>query len=507
MSKHRALFRSLKLIAIVNVCFVLLDVSALAQESYESIYDEASQYYRRGNYEEALRLFNRANSLKNGTSQECLMRIAQTFGKLGAYKNVLQICDTLFLQSGGNLFYRSKALDMIGTTLIASATVNPERPDPEQLLQAIGAFRQLLKISSRQYMAHYNLGVVFAWLNRPVEAVAEFQSYLNNADNDEVAAKARKFIANPRLATADLAPYFSFLSADGEYKTSDDLRGKVLLIDFWSGRNSLCIEAIPHLSKLVNKFKSDPFVLISVNSVDSDSKWREYIAKYRMNWTQTSDSNSKMQQAFQIKNIPTYILIDHEGVLRYRLMGFSPQIEDQVKYALKWAADSKLNPLPQVPVFQPPTEVQMTSIPKSKPDDSQAYAFRIPKPVLQINNVNVSSATGSRISGTPYSLRITNWASMPDELFLPEKSLPSCSPTSMTMVSSASGVLNQSRMELLIMSESGERLRSVCGMPRAELLQSFSFVMPNYPQAKRIYVQLKDRITGNYAESDMIAVP
>ncbi len=484
----------------------MASVSAVAQENYESIYDEASQNFIRNNYEEALRLFHKANSMKNNTSRECIWRIAQTYSKLGAHKNVLQTCDKLIRLSGDNLLYRAKAWELLGTTLLASATAVPERPDPALLTQAVEAFHEFLKIKPEQSMAHYNLGVALAWINRFGEAVGEFQTYLKNANDRETARKARIFQDNPRLATTDLSPYFSYLSSDGDYKTSDELRGKVLLLNFWSGRNTACLDAIPYLSKLADKFKNDPFILIGVNPFDAESKWREYLDKFKMDWPQTLETNQKLVQAFKITNVPAYILIDHEGAIRFRSMATTNQLEEQIKFALKWAADLNSNPMPKYAAIMPappdPTGARTASIPAPKPENPEAFSFWMPKPVLQISNMEVSGSA-IRTVGSSYMLRILNWASMPDELFAPDKNVPPCDRSAVIYATTP----NVSRMELLIMSESGERIRSICGMPSSNYLQSLNFSLPGNLQPKNIYVQIKDRLTGNSVESDRVSVP
>jgi thiol-disulfide isomerase/thioredoxin len=489
----------LHLLCLILAAILAFSSASQAAEDYDSVFDEANQYFRRSSYEDALRLFNKANAMKNNESQECLLRIAQTYSKMGAHKNVLQTCDKLIRISGDNLFYRSKAWEILGKTLIANATAIPGKPDEMKLIQAEAAFREFLTISPEKAGAHYDRGVVLVWLYRLGEAVAEFQAFLKNPDDAEAARKARIFMDNPRLATESLAPDFAFLSSDGAYTTADELRDKVVLLNFWNTRNSLCIDAIPYLSKLANKFKDEPFVLISVNYYDPESKWKDFISQKKMNWPQTFDANLKLMQAFQVNNAPTYVLIDHEGVIRFRTMGTSSQIEEQVKYALKWAADMKSKPKPKIEAVSLPAPDSAAGV-KTPPGLSGANSFRIPRPVIQIAGVDVNE-TSYRTRNAPYSLRIMNWASMPDELFATHKNLPSCS------IGGFFGQNPPSRIEVFIFTEQGDRLSTYCGFPRADNFQSLSFVVPDYIKAKKIYITIKDRLTGATSDSDMVTLP
>jgi hypothetical protein len=63
-----------------------------------------------------------------------------------------------------------------------------------------------------------------------------------------------------------------------------------------------------------------------------------------MNWTQVRDDKSSLQRTFQVSAFPTYILIDHEGIIQKRMLGGGSQtygqIVDEVKKALKHLENS-----------------------------------------------------------------------------------------------------------------------------------------------------------------------
>jgi hypothetical protein len=87
-------------------------------------------------------------------------------------------------------------------------------------------------------------------------------------------------------------------------------------------------------------------VLISINCNDEKAKWRQFILENKMKWTHARDGDSKFRRLFQINVFPSYVLIDQEGIVRYRGKGAGPQTEgevsDNVKKALK-AVDSSAN--------------------------------------------------------------------------------------------------------------------------------------------------------------------
>jgi len=298
------------------------------------VYDRASICFRQGKYQEALGLYQKANRIKQNSNLECLWGIAQTFSKLGAHKNALQTCDRLIQVSGNNKYFCVTAWNMRGNELSAAATANPGRIDEEKLREAEAAYREVLKLNASN-MAHYNLGITLIRLNRINEGIGELKTYIQHAEEEDIAEKARKIIQDPRRAVENFAPDFSIITADGEYISSDELRGKVLLIDFWGAWCKPCLNAIPFLSQTAKKYRKEEFVLISVDVNDDDNKWREFIAHNNMAWTQTRDGNTAIQRIFQVIAFPTYILIDHEGIIRYRGVGSGPQTESEVTERIK----------------------------------------------------------------------------------------------------------------------------------------------------------------------------
>lgn len=484
----------------------------MAEDDFDSVYDKASLYFRQGKYEEALSQYKKANRLMQDSNLDCLWGMAQSFSKLGAYRNTMQTCDRLIELSGDNVYFRSKAWNMRGNELSAAAFTNPGKPDLNKLREAEVAYREVLKLSSALNMAHYNLGITLIRLNRVNEGIGELQVYVERAEEEDVAEKARKIIKNPRRAVENYAPDFSIVTSTGEYVSSDELKGKILLLDFWGAWCQPCISAIPFLSDLAKKYRKESFVLISVDVNDDEAKWRDFIDKNRMNWTHTRDGNNKIQRLFQVNAFPTYILVDHEGVIQYRGMGSSMQTENgmtnAIKRALKNLASSPAavsTPVaasPQNVAYSAPTKTEMD---RSGEEWNKAFAMRIPKPAIEVTKAEpiLDSEGLSRMNSEGYRIKVRNWASLPDDLFEPSSELMPCSVGAINpMRDSAS-----TRLEILVKSEQGQMLRGFCNPPRPEILQNLMLIITNQPKPDKIYLELKDRLTGNAVQSDPVSLP
>ncbi len=485
-----------------------------AEEDYDAIFDKARQNYRKSNYPEALKLYQKANNLKGKTSLECLLGAAETYVKLRDYKNALKTCDQMIQLGGDDAGYLVKAWNMRGNALFNSALFHDPESQKSAFQQAETAFREVLKINPGLNMARYNLGLALIRLNRVDEGIAELQTYIQNADERDTADRARKIIENPNRIDENYGPDFSLVTADGEYLSSDELRGKVILLDFWIIRNDLSLKAGPFLTKLADKYKNEGIIPISVNCADEEQAWRSYIAQYKPNWKHVRDKNSKLQRDLFIGILPSYILIDHEGIIRYRSAETASQLEKEIKKALKAATAYNMQPRY---ARQTPAAAQPGSVPPSIPTHAAArpavrkeYPFRIPKPVIEVTlrPVTTSNNSISLQSNYLFTMQIKNWASMPDDLFMQIKDLPPCSGNQTGMATYGfSPQPNPTRMEITLWNEQGLRLKTVCGPSRPEILQNMMFSVSRSSDTSKVYVIVKDRLTGNSVQSDIVPLP
>jgi tetratricopeptide (TPR) repeat protein len=296
---------------------------------------------RRHRYEDALKSFKHANDLLNHNCAECYFDMAQAYQGLLAYKSVVDSCDKAIELAPADKVLTASIYNLKGMTLVDSA----ERKDQKKLQEAESALRKGIAIDSGVAILHYNLGIALMQMSRDSDGIAELKKYVELNPNSENADEARKMIENPRRSREAYAPEFAFTSAEGEYISMDDLRGKVVLLDFWGTWCPPCRVPLPSLRDLNKRYaKEKAFVMISVSVHDDEDKWRDFTAKNQMVWPQAFDRQDKIQHAFQVNKFPTYILIDHEGIIRLRVSGYSFEREaalnDAIHKAIKVVAKS-----------------------------------------------------------------------------------------------------------------------------------------------------------------------
>lgn len=291
-----------------------------SQNDYEAELAKGRQSLTRGLAEDALKSFKRANEMRGKKCAECLSLMADAYLALEAYKNVVETSDKVLELAADNKTLTLKAYNDKGAALQALA----ERKDQKKLQAAEAAFRQGLAIDGAVAVLHYNLGVVLLQMNRDPEGIAELHQYIKAQPNGASVENAKKLAENPRRARENYAPDFSFTSLDGEHISLEDLRGKVVLLDFWGTWCPPCVDSIPDLRNLHKKYSKDPsFVLIGISSDRDDDVWREFTTENKMVWPQYRDKDRRILRAFDIRSFPTYVIIDHEGIVRHRSVGMS----------------------------------------------------------------------------------------------------------------------------------------------------------------------------------------
>ena len=303
---------------------------------YVSEFQKGLDLLRRRRYEDALKSFKRANEMRNKQSAECFFGMAQAYMGLEAYKSAAESCDKMIEFAGGDTQKQAQAYNLKGVAVQMLA----EAKDQKKLQEAEALFRQGLALNTDLPVLHYNLGSTLLQESRDPEGIVELKKYLELVPEGSNAESALKLIENPRRAREAYAPDFSLTTSEGEHVSLDELRGKVVLLDFWGTWCPPCVASVPELRDLRKRYaKESLFVMISISSDGIEEKWRDFIVKNQMVWPQYLDRDRKVQHAFNVRAFPTYIVIDHEGIVRYRNYGASPdkdsRLEDAVRKQIK----------------------------------------------------------------------------------------------------------------------------------------------------------------------------
>ncbi|MDD3772875.1 MAG: TlpA disulfide reductase family protein [Weeksellaceae bacterium] len=115
-----------------------------------------------------------------------------------------------------------------------------------------------------------------------------------------------------------------------------DLKGKVVLIDFWYRGCFPCLKAIPDLIKLQEEFKGD-LVIIGINDIDIKEDVIDYFDYKNVNYLSTYKTSYNISKNFKIKAFPTTILYDKQGNVIQTDTGYNKTGIRKLRKAIKTA--------------------------------------------------------------------------------------------------------------------------------------------------------------------------
>jgi thiol-disulfide isomerase/thioredoxin len=118
------------------------------------------------------------------------------------------------------------------------------------------------------------------------------------------------------------APSFRLTSLDGKEVSLSDLRGKIVLLDFWATWCGPCRLSMPQLDSLQQEYAQD-LVLLAINLQESPETVRGYTHSRNLKSIVLLDSDGTVGGTYKSQQIPMQVLIDQEGVIRHVQIGYS----------------------------------------------------------------------------------------------------------------------------------------------------------------------------------------
>lgn len=131
------------------------------------------------------------------------------------------------------------------------------------------------------------------------------------------------------------APDFTLKSNQGKNLRLADLRGQVVMLNFWASWCGPCRQEMPLLDELYGRYNPTGFVLLGVN-VDADPQEADkLLSEIPVSFPVLYDTNSKVSESYKVDAMPTTIFIDRDGKLRYLHRGYKPGDEDEYRKIVK----------------------------------------------------------------------------------------------------------------------------------------------------------------------------
>lgn len=139
----------------------------------------------------------------------------------------------------------------------------------------------------------------------PVKAISRERS---------LPVKQEKAVTKEKLKPGDPSPELRAVDLNGKLVSLKSFKGKYVYIDLWATWCSPCVGEIPHLQKLEKKFHGKKIVFVSISCDDNIKEWKAYVKKRGLEGMQLNfDMDLRFRDAYGVKSIPRFILLDKKG--------------------------------------------------------------------------------------------------------------------------------------------------------------------------------------------------
>lgn len=184
----------------------------------------------------------------------------------------------------------------------------------------------------RENVDQYFVSQVF-WIVQQIttaENVKEIYAQLpvESKKNDRVVQVMNDIRIKESIQPGKPAPDFTLKTPAGEDLSLTDLRGKIVLVDFWASWCKPCRASFPHMKELYKKYNAKGFEVLGVTNDSNHKAWKKAIKDDGIPWLNVADEfptegpvrTAKVITSYGMDYLPSTVLIDQEGIIIAKLL-------------------------------------------------------------------------------------------------------------------------------------------------------------------------------------------
>lgn len=114
-----------------------------------------------------------------------------------------------------------------------------------------------------------------------------------------------------------------------------DHRGQVVYLDFWASWCAPCRKSMPFMEALHQELASEGLRILAVNLDDEQAPALKFVERYGVTYTNLFDGMATLPEKYKVMGMPTAVLIDRKGVVRWVHAGFSSKDEAEIRQQIE----------------------------------------------------------------------------------------------------------------------------------------------------------------------------
>lgn len=137
------------------------------------------------------------------------------------------------------------------------------------------------------------------------------------------------------LEVGSTAPDFTLKSRSGENVKLSELRGEVVMINFWASWCAPCRQEMPLLEELYDRYGDMGFTLLGVNVEEDSSAALALLKEIPVTFPVLLDTTNSVSELYNVIAMPSTVILDRDGRVRFVHKGYLPGYEDEYRQQIK----------------------------------------------------------------------------------------------------------------------------------------------------------------------------
>jgi peroxiredoxin len=131
------------------------------------------------------------------------------------------------------------------------------------------------------------------------------------------------------------APDFTLKDMQGKNFNLTEQRGNIILINFWASWCGPCRKEMPVLQELQDKYQDLGVQVWGINVEQENQAGKDFLANLDLSFSIFFDETNKLSETYDVQAMPTTVLVDRDGIVRYVYRGFKDGYGKKYAKAIK----------------------------------------------------------------------------------------------------------------------------------------------------------------------------